>query len=72
MSNTNCLEGVRCPECGSEGPFIVEVRQQVRMYDEGTEEVEGDIHWDDGAYMRCEACDFDGTAVDFSKEGAQP
>jgi hypothetical protein len=23
MPNDNCLEGVSCPECGSEGPFWI-------------------------------------------------
>ena len=68
MSNTNCLAGIRCPSCGSEGPFIIQVTQQVRMYDEGTEECGSDIQWGDASYMRCEACDFDGTAADFSGE----
>jgi hypothetical protein len=68
MANTNCLAGIRCPSCGSEGPFIIEVIQQVRMYDEGSEEAGGDIHWDSESYMRCEACDFDGTAADFKKQ----
>jgi hypothetical protein len=34
MANTNCLAGIRCPECGSEGPFVIEVTHQVVMGDE--------------------------------------
>jgi hypothetical protein len=66
MANTNCLAGIRCPSCGSEGPFIIEVTQQVRMYDDSVEECGGDIKWNGEAYMRCEACDFDGEVADFS------
>jgi hypothetical protein len=68
MANTNCLAGIRCPSCGSEGPFIIEVTQQVRMYDEGSEECGSDTQWEDESYMRCEACDFDGTASDFKEQ----
>jgi hypothetical protein len=65
MANTNCLAGIRCPSCGSEGPFIIEVTVQVVMSDEGSEYGEGDLHWDEESYMRCAECDFDGTAADF-------
>ena len=68
MANTNCLAGIRCPSCGSEGPFIVEVTVQVVMSDEGSEYGEGDLHWDEESYMRCVECDADGTAADFSGE----
>ena len=66
MANTNCLVGIRCPSCGSEGPFIIEATVQVVMSDEGSEYGEGDLHWDEESYMRCAECDFDGTAADFS------
>jgi hypothetical protein len=38
------------------------------MYDAGSEDAGGDLHWDEESYMRCEDCDFDGTAPDFSGE----
>ena len=65
ISNTNCLEGIKCPNCGSEGPFIIEVRTQVMMHDDGSEDYNGDIHWDDNSYMRCFECDEDGPAKHF-------
>ncbi len=65
MNNHNCLEGIKCPICGSEGPFIIEVRTQVMMYDDGSEECDSDIHWDGDSYMRCSYCDEDGLAKDF-------
>ncbi len=55
--NSNCLEGIKCPACGSEGPFVIEVRTQVLMYDEGSEDYNSDSHWDNTSYMRCDECD---------------
>ena len=65
MNNHNCLEGIKCPICGSEGPFIIEVRTQVMMYDDGSEDYNSDIHWDGDSYMRCDECDEDGPAKHF-------
>jgi hypothetical protein len=67
MANTNCLAGIRCPECGSEGPFIIEVTQQVVMSDDGSEDY-CPLHWDEESYMQCVECDFDGTAADFKEQ----
>lgn len=63
--NTNCLIGIKCPSCGSEGPFIIEVRTQVLMYDNGSEDCDSDNHWDSLSYMRCYECDRDGQAREF-------
>ena len=69
--NNNCLEGIKCPKCGSEGPFIVEVRVQVLMHDEGSEDCNSDNHWDGNSYMRCYMCDADGLAKDFNTTTTQ-
>ncbi len=63
--NSNCLEGIKCPSCGSEGPFIIEIKTQVLMYDDGAEDCDSDHHWDKDSYMRCYECDEDGPAQDF-------
>ena len=63
--NTNCLIGIKCPDCGSEGPFIIEVRTQVLMTDDGSEDCDSDHHWDSLSYMRCYECDRDGQASEF-------
>ena len=65
MNNHNCLEGFKCPICGSEGPFIIEVKTQVMMYDDGSDDYTSDIHWDGDSYMRCYRCDEDGPAKHF-------
>lgn len=58
--NTNCLEGMRCPdvECGSYGPFSIEGTSQFLTYDDGTEE-HGDIAWT-GKNVYCVECGYRG------------
>ena len=54
--NTNCLEGMACPECGSFGPFKISVTQAgiVLVYDDGTEDIDSDgIDWDDNSRCEC-------------------
>ncbi len=63
--NTNCLEGIKCPKCGSEGPFVVEVTTQVMLHDEGSEDYNSDVRWDGDSYIRCVECDHDGQAKEF-------
>ena len=35
--NTNCLEGLRCPECGSYAPFGIGTFSSAVVYDDGIE-----------------------------------
>jgi len=64
MPNTNCLDGIRCPKCGSYEPFSIVVTTYCTVYDSGVEE-HSDTEWDDDAYCRCVACDYAGTVADF-------
>jgi hypothetical protein len=67
--NNNCLEGIKCPSCGSEGPFFIEAKIQVLMWDSGSECNIYTYHlWDGASYMRCYECDKDGPAQDFRIE----
>ncbi len=66
--NTNCLEGFRCPKCGSLEPFFIEAKVVVKVYDSGTEEQEGDTEWDNASYCRCGNCDIIGDVADFRSE----
>jgi hypothetical protein len=55
--NTNCLEGRRCPKCGSYGPFTVLTRQWVSIHDDGTDDPPkgyGDIEYEEDAAARCQ------------------
>jgi hypothetical protein len=64
--NTNILEGMRCPQCGSLGPFLIQVTTTANMYDEGADDI-GDLEWEDDSSCACTAddCLFDGTVADF-------
>jgi hypothetical protein len=66
MSNTNCLEGMLCPECGSEEPFRIAMSSLFEIYDDGTEAY-GDTEWDDDSYCQCVECGFDGIVARFRK-----
>ena len=65
MSNDNVLEGMRCPRCGSEEPFYIEVTMLVTVYDSGTEQSKyGDSGWGHESYATCVECRWEGTAGD--------
>ena len=66
--NTNCLKGIQCPECGSEGPFVIEVSTTVLMSDDGWDEHVSDTIWEDTSYCRCDDCDHVGEVADFKQK----
>ena len=70
--NHNCIDGMQCPACQSYEPFIIEVRMQIVMYDEGSDAygdgASGDLDWDEDAYCRCVICAHEGTVADFRKD----
>ena len=67
--NINCLKGIQCPKCGSEGPFVIEVTTTVLMSDDGWDEHVSDTIWEDTSYCRCVDCDHVGKVVDFKQAG---
>jgi hypothetical protein len=67
--NTNCLAGMRCPNCGSRGPFAVSATALFTIGDDGTEDF-GDVEYDGGSYCECPACGHDGIVHDFMTEDA--
>jgi len=66
--NENCLEGMRCPECGSYEPFTIHVEAEALMYDNGYKDV-CNLEWDDDSYCRCKACGFTGVVMNFRNGG---
>ena len=66
MANTNCLAGMACPTCKSEGPFGIECVVNVSMADSGTDDM-GELDWDDTNWCSCQNCDFTGRVLDFMK-----
>jgi hypothetical protein len=65
MSNTNCLEHIRCPTCGSEDAFRVSARIWIFVTDDGTEDEGGHYEWDNDSPCQCADCDRLGTIKDF-------
>lgn len=64
MTNTNCLEGIQCPQCGSEDRFRIAATSIFTVTDDGTED-HGDVEWDDDSHAECAACRHRGTLKDF-------
>ena len=65
--NTNCLEGIRCPECGQEDEFRIEGRTVFEVTDDGTGD-HGDVEWDEDSYVLCPSCEFEGKLGHFQIE----
>lgn len=64
--NTNCLEGMRCPLCGSYGGFTIAVGTYVDVTDDGCEQI-GDTEWSEMSFCRCHECQHDGTVKTFTE-----
>ncbi len=67
MPNTNCLEGFRCPRCGSDHAFDIVMTAWFRLCDNGTDGC-GDTEWDETSACRCPACGLSGIVRDFRAE----
>ena len=65
MPNTNCLEGIRCPKCGHEDSFKVEVTVLVLVEDEGVTDDLSGSEWDQDHYCECDNCQHSGKIKDF-------
>lgn len=64
-TNSNCLEGIACPECKSQEPFFIVVQMTVQVWDDGTEPG-GDSVWDDESLITCCACGHYGKVKEFA------
>jgi hypothetical protein len=66
--NVNCLEGKRCPHCGSYGPFEVQVSMRVLLGDSGSDSAEdGSIEYGEDARTICTSCRHEGQFGDFDE-----
>jgi hypothetical protein len=65
--NDDFLDGKRCPECGSYGPFEIVVSRRVMLYDEGPDAEDGTTEYDDDSPATCHACGHDGKFGDFDE-----
>ena len=71
MTNTNCLEIIKCPACGNEESFRFAARTIATVTDDGVDDY-GDMEWDDESYAECAACLRHGTLKDFSGRVSGP
>lgn len=70
MANVNCLEGMVCAACGSEGPFQIAGTALFVVHDDGADSYE-DVEWDSTSACICPVCKHDGTVRDFRGEGSR-
>lgn len=66
MANTNCLQGIQCPSCQSDGPFSIVVSAWAKVSDDGIEETT-EHEWGKGSTIICLGCNKQGTVLDFSR-----
>ena len=59
MTNTNCLRGVKCPNCGNDDRFFINAVITCFVTDEGSEP-NGDHFWDDDSFTVCPECEYQG------------
>ncbi len=67
MLNTNVLQDSRCPQCGQNNCFMIDVvwYGQSHVYDDGTgEKSGGNMEWFDDSPAVCTECDWSGEAGD--------
>ena len=76
MGNKNCLEGIRCPQCGNEDRFMITADVVAEVTDEGAEVASplygNGFEWDDSSMTRCPECDRDGPLKEFRSPPALP
>jgi len=62
--NTNCLEDIRCPECGNTSRFTIVALVDADVSDDGAE-FHGDAEWDDDSRITCPKCNRTGNLKEF-------
>lgn len=67
--NTNCLNGVMCPECGHTEEFRISCNVVMKVADSGTEGVASDIEWDNESTICCPQCEKFGKVGEFQHPG---
>jgi hypothetical protein len=65
MTNTNVLKDMKCPNCGSEGPFDMEGITVFEDVEDNGTSTYLDVKFPDGAYVICDACECEGTYSGF-------
>lgn len=65
--NDNCLEGMKCPKCSSEGPYKILGVAWFLVDDDGTYDFD-DVDWDDNTECKCTECNFLGITYNFKQQ----
>jgi len=63
--NENCLEGIRCPNCGETDNFKVKAVVVCEVSDEGSDANASDHEWDDDDTCICSTCNHEAPMEDF-------
>ena len=71
MTNRDCLDGVRCPNCSRNDRFTITAIVACEVTDDGSEPV-GDHEWDDASSTRCPECGRAGLMREFRERGSRP
>lgn len=58
---------MKCPRCGSRGPFRIAATSLFTMFSDGADDHE-DIEYDGGSYCDCVACYHSGIVHDFETD----
>lgn len=67
MSNTNCLDGLACPECHATEPLYISGNARFTVYDAGCDEFEY-LEWSADSTCTCIQCGHSATVTDFGIE----
>ncbi|MDD3575456.1 MAG: hypothetical protein PHT38_01060 [Halothiobacillus sp.] len=62
--NTNCLENMACPKCGSTGPYMISCECVAEVDDNGIIETRGS-EWTSDSSCTCKKCGHDAKVRDF-------
>ena len=71
MSNTNCLEGMACPECKADKRFNISVQTWAAFEDDGCDSHQG-MEYDDASICDCAKCGHTATVGEFRGLPAKP
>jgi Zn ribbon nucleic-acid-binding protein len=73
QTNHNCLEGLRCPDCGNADRLRIVARIMADVTDDGAEMAHGSqMDWDDDSMAVCPECDHDGPLAGFRDRRLPP
>jgi len=72
MTNTNCLEGIACPQCGQADRFKIEAKVLMNVSDDGSEDCGLGHHWDAQSFCQCVKCGHSAELSTFGYDNEYP